>query len=489
MSSRPSAPTTVAMRKTPTACRCTTSIRSSSNRTPAIPRNSTWAASRPSAWTRRATTSALWRTTGNRPRWVRGGWAGKSGSTARRSPSTPISSRRAGWRWTRSASRSPMASTASSCICKTSTRSGTSRLTGAIATAKSIARRKSNTASTTMSWPTWTGSRRSSTSTSAEAEACIARGLVIPAHDFVLRQSHTFNLLDARGAIGVTERAKFFAAMRNQARAIAELYVEQRAQEEYPWLDDTDGQTGRDNGPQHRPRPTCPSRWRRRISSSNSARRNSRRKMWWTASRMIEEKLADLLTTYRLGYQSLRVTGTPRRLVAYVTGLAPRQTDETVEKRGPSADRAYDPDGSPTKAAQGFARGQGVAVEDLVSARRLSLRHPHRGGAAGPPGVAHALRRTAGRAALGQDHALERHRHRLPAPAALDRGALWRPARDLHLGGRHQRQHQPRPALCRRRRRSAARRVHDLHRPHRRGLFRRHRRTGRRRGPRSPAAP
>ncbi len=62
----------------------------------------------------------------------------------------------------------------------------------------------------------------------AEAEACIERGLVIPAHDYVLRQSHAFNLLDARGAIGVTERAKFFAAMRGQARAISELYVKQR---------------------------------------------------------------------------------------------------------------------------------------------------------------------------------------------------------------------------------------------------------------------
>jgi hypothetical protein len=50
---------------------------------------------------RTATTSALWRTTGNRPRWARGGWAGKSGSTARRSPSSPTSSRRAACRSTR----------------------------------------------------------------------------------------------------------------------------------------------------------------------------------------------------------------------------------------------------------------------------------------------------------------------------------------------------------------------------------------------------
>ena len=41
----------------------------------------------------------------------------------------------------------------------------------------------------------------------AEAKNCLAHKLVIPAHDYVLRCSHTFNLLDARGAIGVTERA------------------------------------------------------------------------------------------------------------------------------------------------------------------------------------------------------------------------------------------------------------------------------------------
>ena len=75
---------------------------------------------------------------------------------------------------------------------------------------------------------------------SAEAEACIERGLVAPAHDYVLRQSQAFNILDTRGAIGVTERAKFFAAMRSQARRISELYLEQRQREEYPWLTNGD---------------------------------------------------------------------------------------------------------------------------------------------------------------------------------------------------------------------------------------------------------
>ena len=42
----------------------------------------------------------------------------------------------------------------------------------------------------------------------AEAKSTLAAGLVIPAHDYVLKCSHTFNVLDARGAVGVTERAR-----------------------------------------------------------------------------------------------------------------------------------------------------------------------------------------------------------------------------------------------------------------------------------------
>ncbi len=118
----------------------------------------------------------------------------------------------------------------------------------------------------------------------AEAEACIGRGLVAPAHDFVLRQSHTFNLLDARGAIGVTERAKFFATMRNQARAIAELYVKQREQQEYPWLADSVGENSghharaQHGGPRRSPGDCTPGfrpgTWLRRTTAAGCDRRH-----------------------------------------------------------------------------------------------------------------------------------------------------------------------------------------------------------------------
>src|SRR5574337_1246659 len=71
---------------------------------------------------------------------------------------------------------------------------------------------------------------------SAEADACLAQGLILPAYDYVLKCSHTFNILDARGAISVAERQTFFRRMRELAKRVAEAYVEQRKQLEYPLL-------------------------------------------------------------------------------------------------------------------------------------------------------------------------------------------------------------------------------------------------------------
>jgi glycyl-tRNA synthetase alpha chain len=69
-----------------------------------------------------------------------------------------------------------------------------------------------------------------------EAERIAAKGLVLPAYDYVLKCSHTFNLLDARGAISVTERTGYIHRVRNIARACAEAYVKQREAISYPLL-------------------------------------------------------------------------------------------------------------------------------------------------------------------------------------------------------------------------------------------------------------
>jgi tetrameric-type glycyl-tRNA synthetase alpha subunit len=62
-----------------------------------------------------------------------------------------------------------------------------------------------------------------------ECERCLERGLTRPAYDFVLKTSHMFNLLDARGAISVTERTGYIARVRNLARKVAEAYVAELA--------------------------------------------------------------------------------------------------------------------------------------------------------------------------------------------------------------------------------------------------------------------
>lgn len=69
-----------------------------------------------------------------------------------------------------------------------------------------------------------------------EAERTLEQGLVVPAYDYVLKCSHTFNLLEARGAISVTERTGYIGRVRNLARVCAQAYVTQREEMGFPLL-------------------------------------------------------------------------------------------------------------------------------------------------------------------------------------------------------------------------------------------------------------
>ncbi len=65
-----------------------------------------------------------------------------------------------------------------------------------------------------------------------EALQLVDKGLVLPAYDYCLKCSHTFNLLDARGAISVTERTRFIGRVRNIARRCAVRYLKKDNEEE-----------------------------------------------------------------------------------------------------------------------------------------------------------------------------------------------------------------------------------------------------------------
>ena len=69
-----------------------------------------------------------------------------------------------------------------------------------------------------------------------EARRLIEIGLPLPAYDYILKCSHTFNLLDARGAISVSERTGYISRVRNIARLCAEEYLKQREKLDFPLI-------------------------------------------------------------------------------------------------------------------------------------------------------------------------------------------------------------------------------------------------------------
>ena len=70
----------------------------------------------------------------------------------------------------------------------------------------------------------------------SEAHKLVGKGLILPAYDYCLKCSHTFNLLDARKAISVAERTRYIGRIRNIARLVAMQYTEQRQEMGYPLL-------------------------------------------------------------------------------------------------------------------------------------------------------------------------------------------------------------------------------------------------------------
>ncbi|MGW8183115.1 MAG: glycine--tRNA ligase subunit alpha [Burkholderiales bacterium] len=79
----------------------------------------------------------------------------------------------------------------------------------------------------------------------SEAKRLIEAQCALPAYEMVLRCSHTFNLLDARGAISVTERAAYIGRVRNLARQVAQAYFESRERLGFPLLKPATGKKKR----------------------------------------------------------------------------------------------------------------------------------------------------------------------------------------------------------------------------------------------------
>jgi glycyl-tRNA synthetase len=193
-----------------------------------------------------------------------------------------------------------------------------------------------------------------------EANRCLEEHQVLPAHDYVLKCSHIFNLLDTRGAVGVTERAGYFHRMRDLSRNVADAYLEERQQLEFPWLDKVAPAGSGEEPPTSPNFPTKPAPFVLEIGTEELPSGDIE-----DALSQLEEKIPLVLEELRLEYEGLKILATPRRLVIQIEKLADRQEDLEQTVKGPPQERAYDDDGKPTRAAEGFASSKGVSVDDL----------------------------------------------------------------------------------------------------------------------------
>ncbi|HEY9075868.1 MAG TPA: glycine--tRNA ligase subunit beta [Anaerolineaceae bacterium] len=196
-----------------------------------------------------------------------------------------------------------------------------------------------------------------------EAESALAAGLVLPAHDYILKCSHTFNVLDSRGAIGVTERQALFGRMRDLSRRVSEAYLADRQRQGYPWLPQETGTATQKPGIPA-PKPTLevntPQDFLLEIGVEELPAADLDSALF-----QLNERIPLLLNELNLAHGAIRIFGTPRRLVVFIEKLAARQPDRELVIKGPPADRAFDQLGAATKAGEGFARSRGVALADL----------------------------------------------------------------------------------------------------------------------------
>jgi glycyl-tRNA synthetase len=193
-----------------------------------------------------------------------------------------------------------------------------------------------------------------------EADRLIEARLPVPAHGYVLKCSQAFNVLDARGAVSTTERAQAFTRMRNLAHSVAELWAQRREELGYP--------LGTATAPLSSPEPVMPPPPSRNAAADLAFEIGVEELPPAEVTRAAEAARASLtekLAATRLRHGDITMMSAPRRIAALVADVQPREDDEEQAIRGPRLSAAYDDDGNPTKAALGFARGQGIDVTDL----------------------------------------------------------------------------------------------------------------------------
>jgi glycyl-tRNA synthetase len=208
-----------------------------------------------------------------------------------------------------------------------------------------------------------------------EAKKLIADSLPIPAYDFVMKASHAFNLLDARGAISVTERTGYIARIRDLARQIAETYIASREKQGFPLVERA---KKKQKLVMHFPveKPLLPESLLNVHSDSTEdylleiGSEELPASFVTIGSQNLEKQVRALLEKEEIEYERISVYSTPRRLAIYIHQLAMGKPAQNIEKKGPPIDQAYYPDGKLKPAGEGFFRTLGIPAPILETVRQ-----------------------------------------------------------------------------------------------------------------------
>lgn len=205
-----------------------------------------------------------------------------------------------------------------------------------------------------------------------EAKLLIEKKLPIPAYDFVIKSSHAFNILDARGCISVTERTRYITNIRNLAKLVAESYIEKRKSLNYPLL----------NYSKQENKNTIT------ISKDIISTKDKADLLLEIGveelpdsfipigSKSFEDLLTNLLKENNLSYKSLQMFSTPRRLACLIESLDMVTPNRIEIKKGPSLSSLFLENGLITEQGKNFFKRLNITPykkEDLKSFSFLSI--------------------------------------------------------------------------------------------------------------------
>lgn len=208
-----------------------------------------------------------------------------------------------------------------------------------------------------------------------EAKELINKKLPIPAYDFVMKASHAFNLLEARGVLSVTERMGYITRIRDLSKGVAECYVEMRKNQGYPLLKTAAAPPHKElkqKELKHSYDHQSEKDFLLEIGSEELPATSIR-----PALSSLERLLVKFFKDYSLSFNTIEVYGTPRRLVAIVKGLKEGTQDTTIEKKGPAIGVAFDAKGALTSQGFGFIKTlnlEPITLTEIASSKIFFIR-------------------------------------------------------------------------------------------------------------------